>query len=72
MRHLSLLLTLLVPTITWAASPTLGVITPRGGQRGTEVEFTFHGARLKDAQEILCYTPGSSPSARLKSSTTTS
>jgi hypothetical protein len=58
MRQLSLLLTLLVPAITWAASPTLGVITPRGGQRGTEVEFMFHGARLKDAQEILCYTPG--------------
>lgn len=58
MRHLSLLLTLVIPTMTWAASPTLGVITPRGGQRGTEVEFMFHGARLKDAQEILCYTPG--------------
>lgn len=58
MRHLTLLLTLLVPALSWAASPFLGVITPRGGQRGTEVEFTFHGARLKDAQEILWYSPG--------------
>jgi len=58
MRYLGLLLAFLAPSITWAASPTLGVITPRGGQRGTEVEFTFNGARLKDAQEILCYSPG--------------
>lgn len=49
---------LIVTTCGHAASPFLGVITPRGGQRGTEVEFTFHGARLKDAQEILCYSPG--------------
>ena len=58
MRHLSLLVVLFVSSLSYAASPNLGVITPRGGQRGTEVEFTFNGARLKDAQEILCYSPG--------------
>ena len=59
MKQLLSLFGLLVVT-SWchAASPSLGVITPRGGQRGTEVEFTFNGARLKDAQEILCYSPG--------------
>lgn len=40
-----------------AASPTLGVIYPRGGQRGTEVEVNFYGDRLADAKEVLCYTP---------------
>src|SRR2546428_13395857 len=41
-----------------AASPALGAIMPRGGQRGTEVAVTFSGARLGDAQEILVYYPG--------------
>lgn len=41
-----------------AASPSLSGIMPRGGQRGTEVAITFNGARLADAQEILCYSPG--------------
>jgi hypothetical protein len=59
MKHLLALLCIVaVTSYGHAASPTLGVITPRGGQRGTEVEFTFNGARLKDAQEILCYSPG--------------
>lgn len=58
MIRLTLILALLAPAFCYAASPNLGVITPRGGQRGTEIEFTFSGARLKDAQEILCYTPG--------------
>jgi hypothetical protein len=31
---------------------------PRGGQRGTEVVLTFAGARLADAQEVMCYSPG--------------
>ncbi len=41
-----------------AASPNLTIITPRGIQRGTEVEVLFNGARLNDAQEILFYEPG--------------
>ena len=42
----------------FAASPSLGGITPRGGQRGTEMVLIFSGARLSDAKEILFYTPG--------------
>jgi hypothetical protein len=41
-----------------AASPSVGSISPVGAQRGTEVEVTFNGARLVDAQEILWYSPG--------------
>ncbi len=41
-----------------AASPALSVIQPRGGQRGTELEVVFSGARLADAQEIFYYEPG--------------
>ena len=45
-------------TLLHAASPNLSLITPRGLQRGTEVEALFHGVRLGDAQEILFYEPG--------------
>ncbi len=41
-----------------AASPGLGAITPTGGQRGTEVEVTFSGSQLADAQQVLLYWPG--------------
>lgn len=41
-----------------ASAPELGGISPRGGQRGTEVVLSFNGARLSDAQEILFYTSG--------------
>src|SRR5262245_23565770 len=41
-----------------AASPSLGGIAPRGGQRGTETAISFNGARLSDAKEILFYEPG--------------
>src|SRR5262249_51612577 len=41
-----------------AASPALGGTTPRGAQRGTEVEVVFSGAQLDDSQEILFYEPG--------------
>ncbi len=42
----------------WAASPHLADITPTGGQRGTELEVSFKGERLQDAEEIICYEPG--------------
>src|SRR5687768_2284929 len=42
----------------FAASPTVGGISPRGVQRGTEAEITFAGDRLSDAQEVLLYSPG--------------
>ncbi|MBI1915285.1 MAG: PPC domain-containing protein [Planctomycetes bacterium] len=41
-----------------AATPSLGSVTPRGGQRGKEVTFFFNGGRLSDAQEVLFYSPG--------------
>jgi hypothetical protein len=41
-----------------ASSPELGVVTPRGWRRGTETNVFFQGARLSDAKEILCYSPG--------------
>src|SRR5579872_4606085 len=43
---------------TRAASPSLGGLSPRGAQRGTEVEVTFSGGQLDDAQEILFYEAG--------------
>ena len=44
--------------IARAAAPTLGGTSPRGGQRGTELEVSFTGDRLADAKEILFYEPG--------------
>lgn len=41
-----------------ASTPQLSAVRPAGAQRGTEAEFTFSGARLGDAQEILYYQPG--------------
>ncbi|HEY2838179.1 MAG TPA: PPC domain-containing protein, partial [Pirellulales bacterium] len=41
-----------------AASPSLGSVSPNGAQRGTEIDVTFNGARLADAQEILFLYPG--------------
>lgn len=41
-----------------AAAPQLGSILPRGGQRGLELDVTFNGQRLGDAQEIMIYQPG--------------
>jgi hypothetical protein len=43
---------------SFAASPSLGGIQPRGAQRGTEAVLTFQGVRLADAQEVLIYYPG--------------
>ena len=51
-------LLLLTANILQAASPTLGSIIPRGGQRGTELELNFNGDRLADVKEILFYSPG--------------
>jgi len=45
-------------SLALASSPSLSSITPRGGQRGTEMVLVFSGARLGDAKEILCYAPG--------------
>lgn len=42
----------------FAASPRLTIIVPRGGQRGTEVAFTFSGSVLADVEEVFFYEPG--------------
>jgi hypothetical protein len=42
----------------WAVAPTVRLIQPVGGQRGTEVAVTLTGQRLADIQEILFYQPG--------------
>ncbi len=45
-------------TSVFAASPQLTSVMPRGAQRGTDLDVTFTGARLDDAQEVLFYSPG--------------
>src|SRR4051812_23930036 len=66
MTHRRLLLLLLLvslrPGASFAASPVLGGISPRGAQRGTAATLLFGGARLGDTQEVLFYTPGLSTS----------
>ena len=42
----------------FGASPSLSGVRPLGGQRGTELEVNFTGARLADAKEIVYYQPG--------------
>ena len=49
---------LLATSIAHASSPGLSIITPRSVPRAQEVEMTFHGSRLADAQEILFYDSG--------------
>lgn len=56
MKTVLLLFLSLLPVA--AFSPHLEVITPRGGEKGTEVKVTFHGQRLYDPQELLFYRPG--------------
>lgn len=41
-----------------AVAPKLFVIQPRGAQRGTEVEATFQGQNLGDAQDVMFEEPG--------------
>ncbi|MGD9722144.1 MAG: PPC domain-containing protein [Pirellulales bacterium] len=52
--------TVLAASFQWAAAavPSLGGMTPYGGQRGTEVEVRFSGGRFADAQQIFFYEPG--------------
>jgi len=41
-----------------AASPQLGLILPRGGQRGTNITINLHGQRLNDALALVLDDPG--------------
>src|SRR5437763_2500463 len=55
---LCLLFVCFVVSPAFGAAPALGGVSPRGAQRGTEVELALGGARLGDAQEVLFYSPG--------------
>jgi hypothetical protein len=46
------------PVVCQATSPEVKDLEPTGGQRGTELEVSFIGERLQDAEEVLCYEPG--------------
>jgi hypothetical protein len=48
----------LLPLCVFATAPKLASITPAGGQRGMEVQISFNGERLQDAEEIISYEPG--------------
>ena len=41
-----------------AASPQLRTLSPRGGQRGTDVTVSIYGQRLGDAKQIMFYSEG--------------
>lgn len=41
-----------------ATTPQLGLVHPRGGQRGTKKEIQLYGQRLKEARAVLCQSPG--------------
>jgi hypothetical protein len=55
---LSICLMLLFGLPALGVAPSLTSISPTGGQRGTEMEVSFNGDRLEDAEEIICYEPG--------------
>ncbi len=55
---LTIALSVLIVDLAGAGDPGLNYVSPRGGQRGTEVSLTFIGARLSDAVEILSYKKG--------------
>jgi len=59
-RAASLLLAavVLAPSAAFAAAPSLSTVLPRGGQRGTELAVSFHGARLTDAVDVFFHNPG--------------
>jgi hypothetical protein len=58
LRTFSAAAVLAVSSAAYAASPSLDQVLPRGAQRGTEVEVTFRGNRIADAQEVFIYQPG--------------
>ncbi|NNE90075.1 MAG: peptidase [Verrucomicrobiales bacterium] len=47
-----------LPLQLQAANPDFQNTSPRGAKRGTEVQVTFTGSRIDDAQEILFHQPG--------------
>ncbi|MFP6883138.1 MAG: PPC domain-containing protein [Roseibacillus sp.] len=58
-RTLMGVLVSVLPTLpSLAFTPTIGIIQPRGGQRGTEMTIRLSGDRLYEPQEILLYQSG--------------
>jgi len=55
---MALFLAVIAALPVWAVAPSLGVIMPRGGQRGTEVAVTLNGNNLADAADVMFYEPG--------------
>ncbi len=48
----------IVATPVMAVSPTLRIMKPVGGRRGTDVVVTLTGQRLADTRDVLFYQPG--------------
>jgi len=57
-KKCGIFLAALLPYCVFATAPQLTEITPPGGERGTEVQLSFHGSRLQDTAEVICYEPG--------------
>ena len=55
---LPIILVLLCAEFAGAVNPGLSTVLPRGGQRGTDVEVTFHGSNLADAVDVFFHDPG--------------
>ncbi len=56
--HLPFCCALILSMVTsFAASPTLNGIMPRGGQLNTDATLTFTGERLEDVEQVFCATP---------------
>jgi hypothetical protein len=55
---LALAVSLNVTATALAAAPSLGSITPRGAQRGTDAVLSFNGGNLSDAKEVFFYSAG--------------
>lgn len=55
---LSIVICLLTTEFASAVNPSLSTVLPRGGQRGTDVEVTFHGGNLADAQDVFFHDDG--------------
>ena len=57
-RTIAIAAAVFVSSAALASTPQLVKILPRGAQQGTEVDVSFDGQRLKDAQEVILYDNG--------------
>ncbi len=58
MRNSLLLVFLLLSVALPAQSPTMDALYPMGGERGKEIEVTFYGRRIDDAEDLFFYRQG--------------